>query len=53
MKKILFTILIALSVSVAYGGNEVIFDDWFENRTLRITYNFVCNNKTQELSVDE
>ena len=53
MKKILFTILIALSVSVAYGGNEVIFDDWFENRTLRINYNFVGNNKTQELSVDE
>ena len=50
MKKILiFSVLLASTIHV----NAQQFDDYFEDRTLRLDYTFAGNHEHQELYVDE
>ena len=50
MKKILiFSVLLASTIHV----NAQRFDDYFEDRTLRLDYTFAGNHEHQELYVDE
>lgn len=53
MKKTILNILFIFAVSTSYAGSGINYDDWFENRTLRINYTFAGDNRAQEISVDE
>ena len=53
MKKIILNVLFIFTVLSSYAGSGINYNDWFENRTLRVNYTFVGDNRKQELSVDE
>lgn len=55
MRNLFKTALVALLLMpvMVWANDDVRFDDWFENRTLRVDYTFAGDSATQELSLAE
>ena len=53
VRQILFVILALSQCGVIAANDDVNFDEWFDNKTLRVDYIFAGDSVTQELSLDE
>lgn len=53
VRQILFVILVLSQCGVIAANDDVNFDEWFDNKTLRVDYIFAGDSATQELSLDE
>ena len=53
VRQILFVILALSQCGVIAANDDVNFDEWFDNKTLRVDYIFAGDSATQELSLDE
>lgn len=50
MRRIILSALLMLAIHCVWAQH---FDDYFEDRTLRIDYTFCGNNEQQQIYVDE